>query len=466
MLKMAVRLLKRMNLIYLAIFAILSTVVFILIVTLNNYVLGFKSKTFSIDDVPFLFQKYYANWHHKSEQKNKVLIEIQDVVNRYHLERHKNLSSEKLIEIENQALNAIKKLTYDFSDAHVTFEINPKKAEASPTLKTLKSQIQIDFTTLTLESCLGCEKHIGSTITRINGHSQTEWDKLTETQEFPSVSFSTETGRLYKKMKFLETFQADHFKKSLVKTIQLEDLSKNKTDLVLEWKEAEVTTNSNESECIQFKRIDQNRVEIRINNFWCQPSPDSDRKAIVTNFKQQYLNALKQVTPKDEVIIDVSRNSGGGDDEVDLVLSSLIADKANLPYYSYQFLKRTALAEKTVPQLKSFLISLFNIKSEWITVINYQVSWDDLISKDHFIGHQVKEVKISPLCSSACETFILALKQSQQFKITGTATHGSLGLPISYKINFRYSDQDATLTLPSCRIFDNKMQLMEGVGVL
>jgi hypothetical protein len=87
------------------------------------------------------------------------------------------------------------------------------------------------------------------------------------------------------------------------------------------------------------------------------------------------------------------------------------------------------------------------------------------ISEKQFIGSQIKEVKISPLCASACDVFVLALKQNQQFKYVGESTHGGVGLPIVYKIHPRYTDHEVTLSLPSCRIFDGKMNLMEGVGV-
>jgi hypothetical protein len=442
----------------------LSVFIFIMAVAFNNFFLGFRSKNMTIEDIPFAFENYYANWHHKTEYKNAVLFKIRAVIAKYNLDRKQNLNSEALIQLESQTLNEIRKLTYAFSDAHVTFEINQKNTESSPAPQILKSQIHIDFNTLTLNFCLGCEKLIGSKITGIDGYTLSEWDNFTEAHDFPLVSYSSETGRLYKKMKFLETFPTNQPANSRIKSVQLEDSLKNKTNLILDWKESNVANQSNVLECVRFERLASNRVTVHLFNFWC--TPDNDRKTMIMNFKQQYLNALIQIKPQDEVTIDVSRNSGGGDEEVDYVLSSLIPVKAGVPYYSYQFLKRTALVERTFTQLQALFKSLFDFQSEWLPIVKYQINWDKQLSQDNFIGHQVKEVKISPLCSSACDLFVLALKQNQQFKFSGIATQGSLGLPKSYKINAHYSDHVATLTLPSCRIFDDKMQLMEGVSTV
>ena len=431
---------------YLSIAIALCAALVFLGLVLNQYFLGYRSHKYTIEDIPSLFKNYYANWHSKPELKNKVLVQIEEIVKRYSLEKNKNLKPEELTQLENQALQEIRKLTYQFSDYHAVLAINPKVAEQS---SFLKSQIHIDFATLTVD---------GAKITGIDGHTLSEWDLLTEKQNFPFVAYSTEAGRLYKKLKFLERFPTGQFEESLIKTIQLD----GKTDLVLEWKKVDTAS---DTECIKLERISENQVTLHISSFWCQPSNVSDRNAIINHFREQYITALKQIKPQDQVTLDVSRNAGGGDEETDLALSSLLKNDPNIKYYSYQFLKRTALIEHSSRQVTALLKSIFNFQSEWAQTLTYQILWDKEISANHFIGQQIKEVKISPLCASACDLFVLALKQNQQFKFVGQSTQGGVGLPIVYKINTRYSDHDVTLSLPSCRIYDSKMNLIEGVGV-
>lgn len=432
---------------YFSVVFILLVIVIILAFILSRFYFGFKSESYTIEDIPYLFKNYYANWHHNPEHKEKILSQINQVVNSYKLAKEKDLKV-----AEESALKDIRKLVYSFSDAHVTFEFNSTPSDS----KFLKSQITVDFSSLTLTSCSGCEKLIGSRITAIDGSSLSEWDALTEKQNFPLVSFSGAEGRLFKKLTLLEKFPANDFQNSLIKTIQLE----NKTNLVLDWKPTESVP---KPECIKFERLNDSHVVIHILSFWC-PSA-SDRKVMIEHYRQQYLAAIKQIKPQDQVILDVSRNSGGGDQEVDLVLSSLITNKTDLKYYSYQFLKRTALSERSFLHLINFLKSLFNFNSEWTDALNYKVNWDQQIAAEYFIGHQVKDIKISPLCASACELFLLALTQSKQFNLVGPASQGSLGLPLSYKIKSQNTDRDATLTLPACRIYDDKMKLLEGVGL-
>ena len=431
---------------YFSVVFVLLVIVIILAFALNRLYFGFKSDSYTIEDIPFLFKNYYANWHHNSEHKEKVLSQINQVVNSYKLVKNKDIL------VEEAALKDIRKLVYSFSDAHVTFDFNSK----APDSKFLKSQLTIDFSSLTLNSCLGCEKLIGSKITAIDGSSLSEWDAFTEKQEFPLVSFSSKEGRLFKKLSFLEKFPANEFQNSLIKTIQLE----NKTNLILDWRQTE---SAPQPECIKFERLNDSYVAIHILNFWCPSAPD--RKTMIENYKQQYLAAIKQINPQDQVILDVSRNSGGGDQEVDLILSSLITNKTDFKYYSYQFLKRTALSESGFLHLSNFLKSLFNFNSEWTAPLNYQINWDQQIAAEYFIGHQVKDIKISPLCASACELFLLALSQTKQFNFVGQASQGSLGLPLSYKIKSQNADRDVTLTLPACRIYNDKMNLLEGVGL-
>ena len=425
--------------------ALCAALVFLALV-LNQYFLGYRSHKHTIEDIPSLFKNYYANWHSKPELKNKALSQIEEAVKRYSLEKEKDLKPEELVQLENKALQEIKKLTYSFSDYHAVLAINPKVAEQS---SLLKSQISIDFSNLTVD---------GAKITGIDGHTLSEWDLLTEKQNFPFVAYSSEAGRLYKKLEFLERFPTGQFEESLIKTIQLD----GKTDLVLEWKKVDTAL---DTECIKLERTSENQVTLHIASFWCQPSNVRDRNSIINHFREQYITALKQIKPQDQVTLDVSRNAGGGDEETDLALSSLLKNDPNIKYYSYQFLKRTALIEHSSRQVTALLKSIFNFQSEWAQTLTYQILWDKEISANHFIGQQIKEVKISPLCASACDLFVLALKQNQQFKFIGEGTQGGVGLPIVYKINTRYSDHDVTLSLPSCRIYDGKMNLMEGVGV-
>ena len=431
---------------YLSIAIALCAALVFLGLVLNQYFLGYRSHKYTIEDIPSLFKNYYANWHSKPELKNKVLSQIEEAVKRYSLEKEKDLKPEELVQLENKALQEIKKLTYSFSDYHAVLAINPKVAEQS---SLLKSQISIDFSNLTVD---------GAKITGIDGHTLSEWDLLTEKQNFPFVAYSSEAGRLYKKLEFLERFPTGQFEESLIKTIQLD----GKTDLVLEWKKVDTAL---DTECIKLERTSENQVTLHIASFWCQPSNVRDRNSIINHFREQYITALKQIKPQDQVTLDVSRNAGGGDEETDLALSSLLKNDPNIKYYSYQFLKRTALIEHSSRQVAALLKSIFNFQSEWAQTLTYQILWDKEISANHFIGQQIKEVKISPLCASACDLFVLALKQNQQFKFIGEGTQGGVGLPIVYKINTRYSDHDVTLSLPSCRIYDGKMNLMEGVGV-
>ena len=431
---------------YLSIAIALCAALVFLGLVLNQYFLGYRSHKYTIEDIPSLFKNYYANWHSKPEHKTKVLSQIDAIVKKYTVEKDKNLKPEELIQLENKTLTEIKDLTYGFSDYHVVFAVDPKVIEQS---SVIKSQITIDFSTLTVN---------GAKITGIDGHSLSEWDQLTEKQNFPHVAYSTEAGRLYKKMRFLESFTTGQSKEPVAKTIQLN----GKTDLVLQWTKLD---SAGDADCIKLERTAPNQVTLFISSFWCQTSSTTDRNAIVSNFRDQLVAALKQIKPEDQVTLDVSRNAGGGDEEVDLALSSLINYKPGLHYYSYQFLKRTALLEHSSKQVTGLLKSLFNLQSEWASILNYEILWDKEISEKHFIGSQIKEVKISPLCASACDVFVLALKQNQQFKYVGESTHGGVGLPIVYKIHPRYTDHEVTLSLPSCRIFDGKMNLMEGVGV-
>lgn len=431
---------------YFSIAIALCAVLVFLGLVLNQFFLGYRSHKHTIEDIPSLFKNYYANWHSKTEHKAQVLAQIEELVKKYSLEKNKNLKPEELTLLENQTLQQIKRLSYSFSDYHVVLAVDPKVAEQS---SFLKSQINIDFSTLTVN---------GSKILGIDGHTLSDWDLLTEKQNFPFVAYSTEAGRLYKKLKFLERFPTGQFEQSLIKTIQLED----KTNLVLKWRKSDF---AEASDCIKLERTSENQVTLLITSFWCQSSKHKNRNEIINHFREQLIAALIQIRPQDQVTIDVSRNPGGGDEETDLVLSSLIQNKPDLQYYSYQFLKRTALIEHSSRQVFALLRSLFSFQSEWAQTLTYQIVWDKEISETYFIGQQIKEIKISPLCASACDLFILALKQNQNFNFVGQSTQGGLGLPIVYKINTRYSDHDVTLSLPSCRIYDGKMNLMEGVGV-
>lgn len=201
--------------------------------------------------------------------------------------------------------------------------------------------------------------------------------------------------------------------------------------------------NTSHSHCVQSVRLDTNLYYIQLNSFWCQNQnePNENRAMILQRFTQQWHQSIKNINSKDEIILDVRENGGGGDAELNLVLSQFL--EGGLTLYKFQYLK------KTHPGLsKLFAGKGFAPVETAILPLNTEVLKNRL------------RLLISPGCFSSCDLLARILKREQRALLIGEPTHAGIGDPVVYPLNDEFD-----VIIPTCTVSSLEGEPFEGVEV-
>ena len=142
-----------------------KTFLLFLILTIVLLIFGFyvylshfvplKNKAIELEQLPRYLEHYYANWHEQTEQKQKVLQELKQIIANY-----QNQVNQSSLEIEKKnfefhAFRQIQDLLYEFQDAHVSLDLQKEERHRSLTDEqkvVLRSQIEIEYSNLTLKN--------------------------------------------------------------------------------------------------------------------------------------------------------------------------------------------------------------------------------------------------------------------------------------------------------------------------
>lgn len=369
----------------------------------------------------------YANLYVNNEpQKRAVIKEL-----RNYFKEHK-LNDENIAEI--------KKILHRLGDGHVVLFDERKE-------KKIRYRSGVDFFPGSnyIKSCESCRPLVPNDkweVLEVNSSSLAEYFEINKYL----VAASSDWGREYRLMRLLQ--------ENITKTKTNLKLKSSKgkiyfTDLI--WKEVVPAT----PDCVRGARIDEFNFKLIVSNLWCldESKGEQDRLLIYENFRNQFDQALNEATSKDNIILDLRENGGGGDYEVEYVLNAFFSRSVFM--YHYKYLRKTRPGKrKHFEKFWPFMLDVWS-KDEY--------QYTDLGHKPKKTFYENKLVTlISPGCFSSCETIASTLKLEKRSKIVGTKTHGGAGDPVIFAI----AGTPYSINLPTCITWQESNEFFEGVGVL
>ncbi|GAB4018886.1 MAG: hypothetical protein Fur0010_20360 [Bdellovibrio sp.] len=311
-------------------------------------------------------------------------------------------------------------LIHQMNDGHLTLRKKNQFAATSPLIFHPGSQL--------IKECAFCNPSIANgkyEIVAINGASREQYYDENKW----NVSASTDHGRFFRLIRSLQqvSLTIKAFDGRLIETVVPQSIPSQESNPY----------------CVQAARIGKNIVYIQLNSFWCQSkmNPEEKRDVILQRFTEQWLFALKDIKSTDEIVLDVRENGGGGDAELNMVLSQFL--EGGLKLYQYQYLK------KTHPGLSK----LFAGKG-------FAPVETAILPKNPAILKNPLKLLISPGCFSSCDLLARILKREKRALLIGEPTHAGVGDPVVYTVA-----DDVEVIIPTCIVSSLEGEPYEGVEV-
>lgn len=259
-----------------------------------------------------------------------------------------------------------------------------------------------------------------------------------------NVFASSEQGKYHR------TFQLLQFAHTPIKhQLKLKDIS-GKIQFVELNSINELTKNEI---CVEGKRIDKSTYYVKVNTLWCNLNGKiSDDKEIFKAFESQWNSTINNIELKDNIVLDLRENNGGGDNEVMLILNTFIDHQVIL--YKYQYLKSAMYSKK------ERFAGLLQLKNTIWGKVGIDYTNQKLVPAKRLFHNNLKTL-ISPGCFSSCEGLAGNLKVHKRSKLYGSTTHGGAGDPKMHKIK----DSNYLINLPSCLVWLADGSLIEGKGI-
>ena len=368
----------------------------------------------------------YANLYVNNEPaKRAALVEL-----RTYLKDHK---------LNDENLSAIKKKLHKIGDGHLVMFDDRKDKN----IRYLSGIVFIPGSNY-VSSCANCTPELPKDTYQILQVNNLVLKYYLESQR-NVVAASTEWGREYRIIRLLQenSDQPDT-------VLKLKNSKGKIVSTKLHWKKLEPLT----PDCVHGERVDAKTFRISVMSLWCDDTSKTgqDRNQIYDNFKAQFDEAISEASAKDNIILDLRENGGGGDSEVEYVLNAFFAKSVFM--YHYKYLRKTHPGKrKHIEKYWPFKLDLWSQEEFQYTDISRK-------PKKQFLDNKLI-VLMSSGCFSSCETIASTLKLEKRAKIIGSQSHGGSGDPVIFAIK----GTPYSLNIPTSVNWQENNEFFEGVGV-